>query len=155
MLFLRTPTKYCFGAGANYHGVTAFVFVNGYLTTIDVCEIAVSTRFHVHAANSALAISFLKSFRSGKPFASTQETRIAIFDATHSSLPTPFLKKERSMSSLLKFGNRFVADEKAAEVTELGIVLALVVAGCVGVLAAIGPEIIAAYESLKAALGIT
>jgi Flp pilus assembly pilin Flp len=49
------------------------------------------------------------------------------------------------MKSLLK---RFVADEQAAEVTELGIVLALVVAGSVSVLALLGPIIKAKYSEI-------
>ena len=49
------------------------------------------------------------------------------------------------MSKLVKIAKRFVADEHAAEVTELGIVLALIVAGCVATIALIGPKIQAAY----------
>jgi Flp pilus assembly pilin Flp len=56
------------------------------------------------------------------------------------------------MKSLWKLGKRFLADEKAAEVTELGIVLALIVAGCVATIALIGPKIQAAYSTTNAAL---
>ena len=51
------------------------------------------------------------------------------------------------MKTLVKLGKRFLADEKAAEVTELGIVLALVVAGAVAVIALLGPKIQAAYNT--------
>ncbi len=47
---------------------------------------------------------------------------------------------------------RFYADERAAEVTELGIVLALIVAGAVATIALIGPKIQAAYNATNAAL---
>jgi Flp pilus assembly pilin Flp len=53
------------------------------------------------------------------------------------------------MRSLLK---RFLADEKAAEVTELGIVLALIVAGAVASIALIGPVVQKAYADIAAAL---
>ena len=56
------------------------------------------------------------------------------------------------MRKLMETTKRFFADEKAAEVTELGIVLALVVAGSVAILAAIGPKIIAAYTTTNAAM---
>ena len=49
------------------------------------------------------------------------------------------------MSMVMELSKRFFRDEKAAEVTELGIVLALVVAASVAILAAIGPKILAAY----------
>jgi Flp pilus assembly pilin Flp len=47
---------------------------------------------------------------------------------------------------------RFFADEKAAEVTELGIVLALIVAGAVATIALIGPKIQTAYTNTNNAL---
>jgi Flp pilus assembly pilin Flp len=53
------------------------------------------------------------------------------------------------MKGLVK---RFINDEKAAEVTELGIVLALIVAGCVAGIAVIGPVLVTAYDSVGAAL---
>jgi Flp pilus assembly pilin Flp len=56
------------------------------------------------------------------------------------------------MSTFTKIAKRFYADEKAAEVTELGIVLALVVAASVATLALIGPKILAAYNLTNASL---
>ena len=47
---------------------------------------------------------------------------------------------------------KFISDEQGAEVTELGIVLALVVAGSVAILAAIGPKIVTAYTTTNTAL---
>jgi Flp pilus assembly pilin Flp len=46
----------------------------------------------------------------------------------------------------------FVADENAAEVTELGIVLALIVAGAVAAIILIGPKITQYYSDLNAGL---
>lgn len=46
----------------------------------------------------------------------------------------------------------FIRDENAAEVTELGIVLALIVAGAVATIALIGPKIQAAYDTTNNAL---
>ncbi len=46
----------------------------------------------------------------------------------------------------------FIAEEKAAEVTELGIVLALIVAGAVAVLVLIGPKISQFYTDFNAQL---
>lgn len=51
--------------------------------------------------------------------------------------------------SLKKISCSFYADEKAAEVTELGIVLALIVAGSIALIAAIGPKIAANYSSVN------
>lgn len=51
-----------------------------------------------------------------------------------------------------KLFKEFVADERAAEVTELGIVLALVVAGSVAILALIGPKIVTAYTTTNTAI---
>ena len=51
------------------------------------------------------------------------------------------------MKSVLNLCKQFVADEKAAEVTELGIVLALIVAGAVVTIAAIGKTIQNAYNT--------
>jgi len=50
------------------------------------------------------------------------------------------------------FVKRFFADEKAAEVTELGIVLALIVALAVATIASIGEKVSTAYESVDAEL---
>ncbi len=46
----------------------------------------------------------------------------------------------------------FIAEEKAAEVTELGIVLALIVAGAVAAIVLIGPKITQYYTDLNAQL---
>lgn len=54
--------------------------------------------------------------------------------------------------SLTQLVKRFLSDEKAAEVTELGIVLALIVAGAVATIALIGPKIKQAYTDTNAAL---
>jgi Flp pilus assembly pilin Flp len=56
------------------------------------------------------------------------------------------------MKSLLTLGRRFLADEKGAEVTELGIVLALIVAGAVATIALIGPKIQSAYDTTNSKL---
>jgi len=56
------------------------------------------------------------------------------------------------MSDAKTFVKRFFADEKAAEVTELGIVLALIVAGAVGTIALIGPIIQDAYTDTHTSL---
>ena len=50
------------------------------------------------------------------------------------------------MSKFKEIAKHFCADEKAAEVTELGIVLALIVAASVATIALIGPKILAAYQ---------
>jgi Flp pilus assembly pilin Flp len=56
------------------------------------------------------------------------------------------------MKSILNLCKRFVADEKAAEVTELGIVLALIVAGAVATIALIGPKVKAGYTTTNSAM---
>jgi Flp pilus assembly pilin Flp len=56
------------------------------------------------------------------------------------------------MKKLSIITKKFIRDEHGAEVTELGIVLALVVAGSVAILAAIGPKILAAYTATNAAI---
>lgn len=53
------------------------------------------------------------------------------------------------MKSLVNLGKRFLADEKAAEVTELGIVLALIVAGSVAIIKGIGTAVQNAYTSVN------
>ena len=47
---------------------------------------------------------------------------------------------------------RFFSDEKAAEVTELGIVLALIVAISIAAIVIIGQKVSGAYESVKTSL---
>ena len=51
------------------------------------------------------------------------------------------------MKSLFNLGKRFVADEKAAEVTELGIVLALIVVLSIAFIKGIGLAVSAAYTA--------
>jgi Flp pilus assembly pilin Flp len=54
------------------------------------------------------------------------------------------------MKSMLNLCKRFVNEEKAAEVTELGIVLALIVAAAVATIALLGPKIQNAYTNTNA-----
>lgn len=56
------------------------------------------------------------------------------------------------MSKLFSFSKRFLGDEKAAEVTELGIVLALIVALSVGLIVTIGTLVQGGYQSVVDAL---
>ena len=56
------------------------------------------------------------------------------------------------MNSLAKTAKRFVTDEKAAEVTELALVLALIVAGAVATIALIGPKVTKFYGDTNSAL---
>ncbi|MGB6042149.1 MAG: hypothetical protein WBF93_03230 [Pirellulales bacterium] len=56
------------------------------------------------------------------------------------------------MSNVVKFAKRFFNDEKAAEVTELGIVLALIVALAIVAIQNIGTSVSTAYSSVDAAL---
>ena len=56
------------------------------------------------------------------------------------------------MKKFMEIAKQFYKDEKAAEVTELGIVLALIVAGAVAFIAVIGPHVQDAYESTGDAL---
>ena len=56
------------------------------------------------------------------------------------------------MTKFMELSKRFFNDERAAEVTELGIVLALIVAGSVATIALIGPKIQAAYNLVNSSL---
>ena len=56
------------------------------------------------------------------------------------------------MASLLRLGRRFLAEENAAEVTELGIVLALIVAGAVAIIKLLGPKVVTAYTTTNDAM---
>jgi len=56
------------------------------------------------------------------------------------------------MTKFMELSKRFFSDEKAAEVTELGIVLALIVAGSVATIALIGPKIQAAYTLVNSSM---
>jgi Flp pilus assembly pilin Flp len=57
------------------------------------------------------------------------------------------------MKCLRNLKRRFLSDERGAEVVELGIVLALVVAGAVAIISQIGPKIVSAYQTVLTALG--
>ena len=56
------------------------------------------------------------------------------------------------MKSLLNLGQRFLTDEKAAEVTELSIVLALVVASSVVLIVSIGNAVKNQFTTVSSAL---
>ena len=56
------------------------------------------------------------------------------------------------MKSFTNLGKRFLADEKAAEVTELGIVLALIVALSVASIKIIGNVVSNAYTTVSTAI---
>ena len=60
--------------------------------------------------------------------------------------------RSKKMKSLLNLGKRFAADEKGAEVTELGIVLALIVALSITLIATLGTDVQTAYQSVVTAL---
>jgi Flp pilus assembly pilin Flp len=70
----------------------------------------------------------------------------------HAFSLVPLFLGEHLMTNFMELSKRFFSDEKAAEVTELGIVLALIVAGCVAVIALIGPKIKAAYDLTNTSL---
>ena len=52
----------------------------------------------------------------------------------------------------MSMAQRFIAEETAAEVTELAIVLALIVAGAVATIALLGPKITQFYANLNSTL---
>ena len=56
------------------------------------------------------------------------------------------------MKSLFNLGKRFLTDEKAAEVTELGIVLALIVASSVLLIKGIGNTVLNAFTTTNSNL---
>ena len=56
------------------------------------------------------------------------------------------------MKKLSEIWQRFIRDEKAAEVTELGVVLAMIVAGAVATIALIGPKVKKYYQDVNADL---
>ena len=56
------------------------------------------------------------------------------------------------MKRINKLWREFIRDEKAAEVTELGVVLAMLVAGAVATIALIGPKINKFYQDVNADL---
>ena len=56
------------------------------------------------------------------------------------------------MKKLTEIWRTFIRDEKAAEVTELGVVLAMLVAGAVAAIALIGPKVTKYYQDVNANL---
>jgi Flp pilus assembly pilin Flp len=56
------------------------------------------------------------------------------------------------MKLIVDLYKRFVTEDKAAEVTELGIVLALIVAAAVATIALLGPKIQNAYTNTNSDL---
>lgn len=56
------------------------------------------------------------------------------------------------MTNIVHVLRKLIRDEKAAEVTELGVVLGLIVAGAVAAIALIGPKITKFYEDTEAEL---
>ena len=56
------------------------------------------------------------------------------------------------MGSLSKLAKRFWSDENGAEITEVGIYLALIVAACVVLMALIGPIVVAGWQDVLTAL---
>ena len=65
---------------------------------------------------------------------------------------TTLYQERKIMKSLFNLAGRFLADEKAAEVTELGIVLALIVAAAVALIKGIGLTVTNAYNAVNANL---
>jgi Flp pilus assembly pilin Flp len=61
-------------------------------------------------------------------------------------------KKECVMKCLVTLGKRFFVEENAAEVTELGIVLALIVALSIGVIKLIGTAVSTNYQTVDTAI---
>ena len=56
------------------------------------------------------------------------------------------------MIRVMRFMKRFLAAERAAEVTELAIVLALIVAGAIAAIVLLGPKVQKGYTDFNAAL---
>ena len=56
------------------------------------------------------------------------------------------------MGSLSKLAKRFWSDENGAEITEVGIYLALIVAACVVIMALIGPIVVNGWQQVLTAL---
>lgn len=56
------------------------------------------------------------------------------------------------MKKITEIWRTFIRDEKAAEVTELGVVLAMLVAGAVATIALIGPKVKKYYDDVNAGL---
>lgn len=58
------------------------------------------------------------------------------------------------MRKLINWTRNLQSNECGAEVTEVGIYLALIVAACVVLMAAIGPAVIAGWQAVATALGV-
>ena len=58
------------------------------------------------------------------------------------------------MKILSKQVTRFIQDQRAAEVTEVGLYLAIIVASCVVLMAAIGPAVTQSWQDVATALGV-
>ena len=58
------------------------------------------------------------------------------------------------MSSLTKLFARFLTDQRGAEVSEVGLYLALIVAGCVAAMTIIGPIVVGLWRAIATALGV-
>ena len=50
--------------------------------------------------------------------------------------------------------NRFIQDQRAAEVSEVGLYLSIVVAGCILLMAVIGPAVVQMWQIVANALGV-
>jgi Flp pilus assembly pilin Flp len=53
------------------------------------------------------------------------------------------------MKTINEIWREFIRDEKAAEVTELGVVLAMLVAGAVAAITLIGPKVTKYYQDVN------
>ena len=58
------------------------------------------------------------------------------------------------MNKLPQLIHRFTQDQRAAEVSEVGLYLSIVVAGCILLMAAIGPAVVQMWQILADALGV-
>ena len=58
------------------------------------------------------------------------------------------------MNKLPRPINRFIQDQRAAEVSEVGLYLSIVVAGCILLMAAVGPAVVQMWQLLADALGV-
>ena len=58
------------------------------------------------------------------------------------------------MSSLTKLFARFLTDQRGAEVSEVGVYLAIIVAGCIALMVVIGPVVAGLWQAFATALGV-
>jgi Flp pilus assembly pilin Flp len=58
------------------------------------------------------------------------------------------------VSSLKKLPARFLTDQRGAEVTEVGVYLALIVAVCVAAMIVIGPVVVGLWRAFATAVGV-